>query len=37
VRHIDWRSYIPDVHIPGLQRHVLREDTRGRTTVVRHG
>jgi thioester reductase-like protein len=37
VRHIDWRSYIQDVHIPGLQRHVLREDTRGRTTVVRHG
>jgi len=25
MRQIDWRSYIQDVHIPGLQRHVLRE------------
>lgn len=25
VRGIDWRSYIQDVHIPGLRRHVLRE------------
>jgi fatty acyl-CoA reductase len=26
VRRIDWRSYIQDVHIPGLRRHVLRQD-----------
>jgi hypothetical protein len=26
VRRIDWRSYIQDVHIPGLRRHVLKED-----------
>lgn len=25
VRRIDWRSYIQDVHIPGLRRHVLKE------------
>jgi fatty acyl-CoA reductase len=25
VRRIDWRSYIQDVHIPGLRRHVLQE------------
>jgi hypothetical protein len=37
VRRIEWRSYIQDVHIPGLQRHVLREDARGRTTVGGHG
>ncbi len=28
VRRIDWRSYIQDVHIPGLRRHVLKEDAR---------
>ena len=33
VRRIDWRSYIQDVHIPGLRRHVLREDGRARTEV----
>lgn len=26
VRRIDWRTYIQDVHIPGLRRHVLKED-----------
>jgi nucleoside-diphosphate-sugar epimerase len=26
VRRIDWRSYIQEVHIPGLRRHVLKED-----------
>jgi hypothetical protein len=26
VRRIDWRGYIQDVHIPGLRRHVLKED-----------
>jgi len=26
VRRIDWPSYIQDVHIPGLRRHVLKED-----------
>ena len=26
VRRIDWRAYIQDVHIPGLRRHVLREN-----------
>lgn len=25
VRDIDWRSYIADVHVPGLRRHVLQE------------
>jgi nucleoside-diphosphate-sugar epimerase len=30
VRAIDWRSYIQDVHIPGLRRHVLREGRRTR-------
>ncbi|MEZ5293657.1 MAG: SDR family oxidoreductase [Vicinamibacterales bacterium] len=25
VRRIDWRSYLQDVHIPGLRRHVLGE------------
>lgn len=29
VRRIDWRSYIQDVHIPGLRRHVLGEDPAG--------
>jgi nucleoside-diphosphate-sugar epimerase len=28
VRRIDWRAYIQNVHIPGLRRHVLREDER---------
>lgn len=35
VRRIDWRSYIQDVHIPGLRRHVLKEDARGGVEV--HG
>jgi len=26
VRRIDWRGYIQDVHMPGLRRHVLKED-----------
>jgi thioester reductase-like protein len=26
VRRINWRSYIQEVHIPGLRRHVLKED-----------
>jgi nucleoside-diphosphate-sugar epimerase len=34
VRHIAWRSYIQDVHIPGLQRHVLRERAPARTEAV---
>ena len=28
VRRIEWRSYIQDVHIPGLRRHVLKENAR---------
>jgi nucleoside-diphosphate-sugar epimerase len=32
-RRIDWRAYIQDVHIPGLRRHVLREDVRARAEV----
>ncbi len=34
VRTIDWRSYIQDVHIPGLKRHVLRE--RPRAEMEKH-
>ena len=30
VRGIEWRSYLQDVHIPGLRRHVLRENGRAR-------
>ena len=26
VKQIDWRAYIQDVHIPGLRRHVLRDN-----------
>jgi nucleoside-diphosphate-sugar epimerase len=33
VRRIDWRSYLQDVHIPGLRRHVLRENGSARTEV----
>jgi nucleoside-diphosphate-sugar epimerase len=33
VRRIDWRSYLQDVHIPGLRRHVLRENGHARTQV----
>lgn len=36
VRRIDWRSYIQDVHIPGLRRHVLKEDARSGVGVA-HG
>ena len=35
VRRIQWRSYIQDVHIPGLRRHVLKEDARSSVSV--HG
>jgi thioester reductase-like protein len=35
VRRIDWRSYIQDVHIPGLRRHVLKEDAG--SSVGAHG
>jgi nucleoside-diphosphate-sugar epimerase len=37
VRRLDWRSYIQDVHIPGLRRHVLREGARGGAEVRGHG
>jgi len=37
VRRIEWRSYIQDVHIPGLKRHVLRVDARARAEVHGHG
>jgi nucleoside-diphosphate-sugar epimerase len=30
VRGIDWRSYLQDIHFPGLRRHVLREGGRPR-------
>jgi nucleoside-diphosphate-sugar epimerase len=33
VRRIDWRSYLQDVHIPGLRRHVLRENGHARPEV----
>jgi fatty acyl-CoA reductase len=33
VRRIDWRSYLQDVHIPGLRRHVLRENGSAGTEV----
>jgi nucleoside-diphosphate-sugar epimerase len=33
VRHIDWHTYIQDVHIPGLRRHVLREHERERSGI----
>ena len=26
VSRIDWRAYVKDIHIPGLQRHVLKTD-----------
>ncbi len=26
IRRLEWRSYIREVHIPGLRRHVLREE-----------
>ena len=26
VRGINWEPYIVDVHIPGLRRHVMKED-----------
>ncbi len=25
VRRIDWRSYLQEVHLPGLRRHILRD------------
>ena len=34
VRRIEWRSYIQDVHIPGLKRHVLRDDAGAPTEVA---
>lgn len=33
IRRVEWRSYIQDIHLPGLRRHVLREHTRGRAEV----
>jgi nucleoside-diphosphate-sugar epimerase len=33
VQRIDWRSYLQEVHIPGLRRHVLKEDA-GRGVAV---
>jgi hypothetical protein len=36
VRRIDWRSYIQDVHIPGLRRHVLGEDLGSRAAIRKH-
>ena len=35
VRRIDWRSYIQEVHIPGLRRHVLGDDLRARGAMRR--
>ncbi len=29
VTRIDWPSYMTDVHIPGLRRHVLKDEVRG--------
>ena len=29
VTRIDWPSYMADVHIPGLRRHVLKDEVRG--------
>ncbi len=37
VRHIDWRAYIQDVHIPGLKRHVLRDGADGPAEVAVRG
>jgi nucleoside-diphosphate-sugar epimerase len=36
VRRIEWRSYIQDVHIPGLKRHILGEATPSRQNVGVH-
>jgi len=33
VRRIEWRTYIQDVHIPGLKRHILGEAAPARTKV----
>jgi fatty acyl-CoA reductase len=35
VRRIDWRSYLQEVHIPGMRRHVLGEDLRSRAAIRR--
>jgi nucleoside-diphosphate-sugar epimerase len=32
VKDIDWRTYLQEVHLPGLRRHVLREEL-GQSTV----
>lgn len=37
VRRIDWRSYLQDIHIPGLRRHVLGERPRVAERVEAHG
>ena len=37
VRGIDWRSYIQDVHIPGLRRHVLQEPAAPAAAVSARG
>jgi hypothetical protein len=36
VRRIDWRSYLQEVHIPGLRRHVLGEDLRSHAAIRKH-
>lgn len=36
-RHIDWRAYLQDIHIPGMRRHVLHEDLGARAPVAAHG
>lgn len=33
VRRIDWPQYIRDIHVPGLRRHVLRDDPGGEVLV----
>ncbi|MFH1567560.1 MAG: AMP-binding protein [Gemmatimonadota bacterium] len=29
VRRLDWRQYLREIHVPGLRRHVLRDDPTG--------
>ncbi|MEZ5284788.1 MAG: SDR family oxidoreductase [Vicinamibacterales bacterium] len=36
VRALDWCSYLQEVHLPGLRRHVLGEDVRSGPPVRRH-
>jgi nucleoside-diphosphate-sugar epimerase len=35
VRRIEWRSYLQDVHLPGLRRHILRQGSRGQGAYTR--